>query len=155
MHICSVKPTPNMHPSFKAKQVTGTAIAAVKMHRRPPLCYALLVISRSQRTLAGILTGLVTAIVRSPTSVVKYQLQLKLYDSTREAVESTYRRAGLLGFFAGLRATVYLDVFYAVTRLSEQPIHKISGTCSLDKSEKNSGRFSLMDAAHFLFFSNR
>ena len=48
--ICSVKPTPNMHPSFETKQVTGTAIAAVKMHRRPPLCYALLVISRSQRT---------------------------------------------------------------------------------------------------------
>ena len=78
--------------------------------------------------LAGILTGLVTAIVRSPTSVVKYQLQLKLYDSTREAVESTYRRAGLLGFFAGLRATVYLDVFYAVVQFTVLEYMRAAGS---------------------------
>eukprot|EP00614_Pseudopedinella_elastica_P024768 CAMPEP_0172645574 /NCGR_PEP_ID=MMETSP1068-20121228/239800_1 /TAXON_ID=35684 /ORGANISM="Pseudopedinella elastica, Strain CCMP716" /LENGTH=297 /DNA_ID=CAMNT_0013459811 /DNA_START=150 /DNA_END=1043 /DNA_ORIENTATION=+ len=68
--------------------------------------------------LAGVVTGCVSACVRVPTSVVKSRLQLKLHDNSAAVVRSILKNEGPLGLFAGFRATVALDVFYAVIQFA-------------------------------------
>ena len=66
----------------------------------------------------GVCTGVVSACVRVPTSVVKSQLQLQLHDSTFGCLREILSRSGPAGLFVGFRATVLLDVFYAVVQFA-------------------------------------
>ena len=66
----------------------------------------------------GVTTGIVSACVRVPTSVVKSQLQLQLHDDTLNCVREIINRSGPGGFFVGFRATIFLDVFYAVVQFA-------------------------------------
>ena len=66
----------------------------------------------------GVCTGVVSACVRVPTSVVKSQLQLQLHENTFACLREIFARSGPAGLFVGFRATVFLDVFYAVVQFA-------------------------------------
>jgi solute carrier family 25 S-adenosylmethionine transporter 26 len=87
-----------------------TSLVYMPTYEAAKLCFAGTLLA----PLSGVVTGLVSACVRVPTSVVKAQLQLGLHDSGAAAVRSIVRSSGLVGLFVGFRATVVLDVFYAV-----------------------------------------
>jgi len=67
--------------------------------------------------IAGVLTGVASAVVRVPVSVIKSRIQLGLHQSAGEAL-SHARRGGRGGLYAGLRATVVLDTSYAVVQFT-------------------------------------
>ena len=62
---------------------------------------------------AGLATGVASATVRVPVSVVKSRIQLGLHLSMREAVVRAMRQGESGGLYAGFRATVVLDSSYA------------------------------------------
>jgi hypothetical protein len=65
--------------------------------------------------LAGLATGVASATVRVPVSVVKSRMQLGLHTSMREAVRRAAQH-GHGGLYAGFRATVVLDSCYAIVQ---------------------------------------
>lgn len=65
--------------------------------------------------IAGLATGVASASVRVPVSVIKSRMQLGLHSSMREAVMRAGRH-GPGGLYAGFRATVVLDSCYAVVQ---------------------------------------
>ena len=65
----------------------------------------------------GMLTGLASALVRVPISVVKSQLQLKLHHNALAVIRSlTNDSKGWRGLYRGLEATIVLDCTYAVVQ---------------------------------------
>lgn len=67
--------------------------------------------------LAGVLTGVASAVVRVPVSVVKARIQLGLHSTASDAVAHA-RSAGKGGLYAGFRATVVLDACYATVQFT-------------------------------------
>jgi len=73
----------------------------------------------AQTPIAGVLTGLASALVRVPVSVIKIQSQLQLHASARAAVRHVLtRKEGWRGLYTGLGATICLDVSYAVIQFT-------------------------------------
>lgn len=67
--------------------------------------------------IAGVATGIVSAVVRVPVSVVKSRLQLGLHQTTAAAI-SHATKGGVSGLYVGFHATVAVDVAYAVCQFA-------------------------------------
>ena len=67
--------------------------------------------------IAAVATGMVSAVVRSPVSLVKSRIQLGQHTSLSSAVRHACRH-GASGLFVGLRATAAHDVCYAIAQFT-------------------------------------
>lgn len=66
---------------------------------------------------AAVTTGMVSAVVRSPVSLIKSRMQLGLHTSLPSAVRHACTH-GTSGLFVGLRATAVHDVCYAIAQFT-------------------------------------
>lgn len=116
------KPVHALYRGFGASVVGAVPTSLVYMptYEAAKACFA----GTPLAPMSGVATGIVSACVRVPTSVVKAQLQLGLHDSATGAVRSIVRESGPKGLYVGFRATVVLDVFYAVRGLQKTPMNR-------------------------------